>query len=105
MPAQFDVILFQSDNIIEVSNLKDAVTGALLTGATIEVRVLEDREGAEVAGGSWPVVLAEIVQGLYRGTIPDTVTLLLDHTYYVETVVNAGPGLQRKFIDPANAVV
>lgn len=94
-----------SDNLIEVIGLRNVATDAFINTATASVRVL-DSAGVEVAGETWPVSMPYVTgsSGDYRGTIADTVTLVVGATVQVEVTVDAGPGLKSVAKGPANVL-
>lgn len=69
--ASRDTLILASDLIIVLSNLRDAVTGDLVEGATVTGRVLDDN-GSPVASIPDPITFSEISgsSGLYHGDIP-----------------------------------
>lgn len=70
--ASSELLILASDNVIELCELKDTTTGALVTGATVTARVL-DTAGSPVSGVPDPITFTEVAgrSGLYRGTIPE----------------------------------
>lgn len=49
--------------------LKDMITGAVQTGATVTVRVLT-AAGVPVAGATWPLTMPHAGAGIYRVSAP-----------------------------------
>jgi hypothetical protein len=66
------IFYVNSDNVVEVQSLTDAVTSTLITTASVTV-TLKDSDGVEVTGETWPLTLNHQGSGTYRGTISDTV--------------------------------
>ena len=66
------ILYINSDNVIEVQSLTDAVADTLITTATVQA-TLTDADGTEVTGETWPITLNHQGSGTYRGTITDTV--------------------------------
>lgn len=93
MPAVFNIL---SDNVVTLSGLKNEVTGAFINTAVVTV-TLVDRGGAEVAGQSWPAALTYVASsdGVYRGTLSDSLDLTKFEAYTAQITADAGPGLQQ----------
>lgn len=94
---QYDIYL-DSDMTIEVANLRNKLTGSLVTGATVEADVL-DEDGNDVTGAGNPIALAEVsgYEGLYRGSIPDTADLSLADGGTIVITADDGAGVNRKW--------
>lgn len=84
-----------SDNTIEVSALKNALTDAFLNAATVVVTVV-DADGTEVAGESWPVTLDYVAasDGTYRATLEDAISWVHQTAYSAQITATSG-GLKR----------
>lgn len=93
MPAVFNIL---SDNVLELSGLKNEVTGAFINTATVTA-TLVDREGVEVTGQSWPTAMPYVAasDGVYRGTLSDSLDLTKFETYTAQITADAGPGLRQ----------
>lgn len=93
--SSVDVIYAGNDTLLEVSGLQDATTGDFANAAMVTV-ALRDSTGANVAGVVWPLPLVYVPNsdGLYRVTLPGTLTLLPNAEYSAEVVADAGPGLR-----------
>jgi hypothetical protein len=100
--ASFDHDLFENtDMVMKIVNLRDDVTKALQTGATVTARVL-DSAGVAVVGISDPVVFVEQAspkKGLYHGGIPDSASLVNADTGTIHWVADAGAGLHREWTE------
>ncbi len=85
-----------SDNVVELSGLKNEITGAFINNATVTAKVV-DRNGVDVAGQSWPVTLTYVSSsdGVYRGTLSDSMSLARFDLYTVQVTASAGAGLQQ----------
>jgi len=94
--AQRIELFLTSDMVIEVSNLRNTVTDALVTGATVTADVL-DSDGNDVTGAGNPISFSEVAgyNGLYRGSIPDTASLSLGDVGTLVVTADAGAGLLR----------
>lgn len=102
--ASKETIYLDSDNVIEVSNLRDTIADVLLNttdypSLTVGARVL-DSAGQAVSGVADPITLTEITgfKGLFRGTIPDTASFSNGDEGTVEVTADAGAGLKRVFV-------
>ena len=91
--------IFQgSDTVLEVANLKNRLTGLLVTGATVTASVF-DAAGDAVSGAGNPITLAEVANfdGLYRGTLPDAAVLVIGDAGTIVYTASGGAGLQREW--------
>ena len=94
-----DLTIFQnSDMSLEVTNLRDRATKALVTGATVTARVL-DTAGDAVSGVPDPITLAEVAgsKGFYRGNIPDVAVTTIGQELTIVISVDAGANLAREW--------
>lgn len=93
MPAAFNIL---SDNVVELSGLKDEVTGAFINTATVTV-TLVDRDGVEVIGQAWPTAMPYVAasDGVYRGTLSDSLDLTKFEAYTAQITADAGAGLRQ----------
>jgi hypothetical protein len=91
-------IFVNTDMVLEVGNLRDSITDALITGATVTARVLDELD-VLVVGTSDPITLTEVVgsAGLYRGTVPDTASLVAGDTGTIVLSADAGSGLNAEW--------
>jgi hypothetical protein len=62
-------LYIDNDTLAELYDLRDEVTGALITDATVTV-TLFDGSGEEVLGAVWPVTMPHVENGIYRAVIP-----------------------------------
>lgn len=85
-----------NDHILELRGLKNELTGAALTSATVTV-TLVDSEGAEVAGDTWPKPMTHVADGTYRCTLVYGLTLAVDGRYTAQITANAGAGLRARW--------
>ena len=96
------IIIDASDNLIEARNVRNTVTDALITGATVTAQ-LQDSTDTDLTGFTNPIVLTDVSgkAGTYRGTFPaqDSNTNVGDLVNVI-LVVDAGAGLFRtkKFV-------
>lgn len=99
-----EVIFFLNDNVIQLTGLKDEVTGNDIDDATVTVTLL-DSTGAEVTGDSWPLSMAPFgAGGIYRATLIDTLGVtLLDN--YVAVIDVSKTGIKAKWSIPAQVTL
>ena len=76
-----------SHNVVELRDLKNTVTGAIDTGATVSVTI-KDISGATITG---PVSMTHDTGGLYRATLDHDIDIVAG-TVYMATVEAAGSG-------------
>lgn len=85
-------LYIDNSNVIELRELKNSVTGAADTGASVSVTV-KDSAGDDVAGETWPVSLAHASGGTYRGTLSRSLTLT-EGGVYTAVVSVTGSGAE-----------
>ena len=93
------VVFFENDNLIELTSLKDEITDALISNATVTVTV-EDESGTEIAGQTWPTTMTAIVgtAGGYRATLSKDIDFVSGTNYVaVIDVLSAGTTAKWKF--------
>ncbi len=99
-----EVIFFLNDNVIELSGLKDEITQAELNAATVTV-TLEDNNGVEVTGETWPLTMVALGSGgIYRATLVDTLGVTLLEQYVAIVDVDSG-GIKAKWSIPAQVTL
>ncbi|KKM28195.1 hypothetical protein LCGC14_1567130 [marine sediment metagenome] len=100
--ATFDNTLFENTNMtLKVVNLRNTLTKALVTGATVTVRVL-DSAGVVVVGTTDPIPVVEQAapqKGLYHAPLDDTASLATGATGTLEYVADAGAGFHREWVE------
>jgi hypothetical protein len=79
--AATDVLEIGSDNLIAVENLRLTSTGGYLTGATVTLTKIEDADGATVSGSTNITLSYYGANGVYYGTLPDSVSLTENAEY------------------------
>jgi hypothetical protein len=88
----FQILPIDNSIVIQVgsaaSPLRNSVTETADTAATIGCTLL-DAAGDEVVGETWPVSLAHDSGGIYRATLPGTLSLTHGNSY---TAVISGTG-------------
>lgn len=88
-----NVVLIANTNVLELRGLKNAVSGGFINTATV-VATLEDKNGVDVAGETWPITLAYQINsdGCYSSNLNSALSLAADERYKL-TLVAQGEGL------------
>jgi hypothetical protein len=80
-------------NVIELKRLIATVDNTVVEAAAVEVTIV-DKDGAEVAGADWPIILEQTEEspskGDYRGILPETVEFQANKSYRALVTANAG---------------
>ena len=102
--SNVNILYTGNDTVLEVSGLKNEVSGAFLNSAAVTA-TLVDADGDQVAGETWPktLVYVESSDGTYRATLPYTMALAAGGRYVAQISVNAGSGLRASFALPCVA--
>ena len=90
MPA---IVFLNNHNVIELQQLTDE-NGAVVSDAAVTV-TLQDKNGSEVAGQTWPHTMGLVVEspttGKYRGTLENDLDIKRNRDYYaVVTATKSG---------------
>jgi hypothetical protein len=89
-----NVIYLANTNIIELGPLTNNITGALITTATVNATLKKKTDNTDVAGQIWPISLAHIADGIYRGTLPHTIGIEAGKYYTAHVTADAGANLK-----------
>jgi hypothetical protein len=102
--SNVSILFVGNDTVLEVRELKGEVVGDFLNAATVTA-TLVDAAGAQVAGETWPKTLTYVTgsDGIYRATLPYTLSLTAGGRYTANISVNAGAGLRAAFSLPCVA--
>ena len=73
-------IYLGNDTVIELSDVKNTTTQVIDTGAAVAV-TLEDMQGDEVTGQTWPLAMPHVAAGLYRATISASIGIEANAQY------------------------
>ncbi len=97
--AKIKSFVHASDNLVELTALKNGLDDSIITTATVTARVLE-ADGTVLSSG---ISMAHAAGGTYQGTIPDTdaINATLGAIVTIEITADAGAGLKRVFTFPA----
>ena len=82
------VLLYKNDNLIEVDELKDEVSGDFLNLATVTA-VLKDAAGATI-GSSITLTFVAGSNGKYQGNVPDDLAVSLGDRITAEITADDG---------------
>ena len=105
MAKATEVIFLLSDNTIELSGLKDEITGTLINDATVTV-TLKDKNDVNVVGETWPLAMTALgTGGIYRAVLKDTLTLTLLDRYKAIVDVTTTGGTVGKWTIPAQVTL
>jgi hypothetical protein len=93
--SNVQILYIGNDTVLELESLRNELTGAYLNDATVTV-TLEDTDGVDVAGDTWPVTMAHVASsdGLYRATLKYTLSLVEGRKYRAQITADAGAGLR-----------
>ncbi len=78
-----------TDTTIVLSNLRDSITGTLISDATI-AGVLYTATGDAVSGGTVSIT-ATATAGEYSGSLSDSIALVAGNQYYLKVTVTKSP--------------
>jgi len=102
--SNVQVIYVGNDTILEVESLKNELTGLYVNDATVTV-TLEETDGVDVAGDSWPKTLTYVggSNGAYRATLVFGLALVAGRKYNAKITADAGAGLRAAWTVPCLA--
>jgi hypothetical protein len=97
------VLYIDNDMIFELRALKDALTGAAVTGATVTV-TLKDSDNQNVTGVV-DLAMAHVGDGTYRVAFEDTLPLATgDYTAWVTAISGSTKGFWKFSLQAAERV-
>ncbi len=87
-------IYLSNDHLLELRGLKNIATDAYIDDATVTA-ILVDEDDAQVSGQTWPLALSYVAgsDGIYRGTLTDSLSLTVDRVYTAQITVSGGSNL------------
>lgn len=96
--SEIFILFADNDMVLEISKLRNDVTGAFLNAAMVTVRLLNE-DGTPVTGSAWPLPLDYVSdsEGVYRAILADTLVLTNASRYIAEVIADAGGGLRAKW--------
>ena len=86
-----------SDNVVELRNLKNYLTGEAITTAVVTVTIVEKITGVAVSGVSWPLSLPHIANGIYQGVVKNDAVLNKSLSYIGTLVADNGVDQHREW--------
>lgn len=96
------LLWIDNSNVIELRKLTNSVTGVADTGATVTV-TLQDPDGVNVSGQTWPATLLHDADGTYRVTLEDDLVLEPGGSYVAVVDVIGTGGEVAKWETPVQA--
>lgn len=81
-------LFIDNDMVVEVTGVKDE-DGNDITGATGTAEVFSDEAGTNQLGSD--ITLSDQGSGVYKGTIPDTISLVEHQFYHVKIALTKSP--------------
>lgn len=92
--SNIQTLYVDNDTLLEVTRLRNDVTGDFLNSATVMV-TLNNSAGVAVVGDTWPKPMSYVPasEGTYRATMPYTLALTSGQRYTAELTADAGAGL------------
>lgn len=87
------VAFVANTNILELRGLKDALTGQFINNATVSVSDLQNADGVgvgPVSGSPFAMDYVAGSDGIYRGVLANTWSLVAGECYIAFVEVNAG---------------
>ena len=90
-------MLIDTDMVIEVLGVTDAIAATAITTATVLVTLLDDSDDTEIGGVTWPLTLVHDTGGDYRVTLPDTMVLSPCVQCKAQLSIDDGAGLYREW--------
>jgi hypothetical protein len=97
MPAAREKLIMRSTNLVELTGLKDRVTGEYPDNATVTADLLNAEDESAVAGGDGLAVEYSSGTGVnstYYGRVPHTVTLVEDAEYIIRVEATWDDGVE-----------
>lgn len=94
---EFDV---ESSNVVEWQALTNTVSGAVDTGATVQIASFTDYNGDSVAGETFPVAMPHDTGGTYRATVSSALAIEAGGIYTMKlTATGSGGEVGVRFIE------
>lgn len=84
-------VFVANTNVLDLVGLHSEVDAAFINNASVTVTV-KDSDDVEVAGVTWPLIMAYISasNGNYRGILSNELALVAKETYYAHITADAG---------------
>ena len=93
----FDVVYYQNDTVISMTNVRNSVSGELINNATIRILgIKEYGTTTQVDEETFPITLTHVTgsQGRYQGVLPHTLNLLPNTRYTISIQANTVDQMQ-----------
>jgi hypothetical protein len=99
-------LYISNDNLLTVSDLKNAATGLYINDATVSV-TLVNKTSVPVAGQTWPQSMEWVAgsNGVYRATMEDDLVLTAGQLYTAKISVDAGNDFKASWELPLTATI
>lgn len=96
--SNLQTLYIGNDSLLDVASLRNEANGDYLDAASVSVQLF-DQDQVPVAGADWPMALAYVAgsRGLYRVTLPYSLSLSDGARYTARIVADAGPGLRAQW--------
>lgn len=93
-----NILVLNSDNIIEIPALTNGQTGEAVNNATVQL-TLQDKSGDNIAGQTWPLAMNYVADsnGTYRAIATYTLTLTHRQKVKAKVIADAGVGAHREW--------
>jgi hypothetical protein len=100
-------LIINSDNVIELPELTNGIDGTHVTGATVELTLLDQKTGVEIGNETWPLTMAYAsgTKSTYRATAKYDLPLTHKEVVLAKVVADAGFGLRREWQTPCKCVI
>lgn len=97
-----EIIYFENDNLIEVTDVKNVATDAYINDADVTLTLYDAATMEEITGQTWPLALTYVTgsDGDYRGTINDDIGVAEFQALKAEVIIDGGAGLRSKRLIP-----
>lgn len=95
-------LFVDNNNIVELRHLRNSITDAFDTGATVTV-TLQDSTNTDVTGHTWPLAMTHDTSGTYRVTLDDAIGITAGSTYTATIDVTGTGGLTAKWTQTVKA--
>lgn len=99
------VIFDNNSNLISVHGVENALTGALINSATVQVTMRDaNKVELKLASGSWPATLSNYESGAYRGVLASTIAYPAGETGYAVISITGSGYTAELWVDVQYAV-
>jgi len=90
----FVKLYIENDMVLEVNGLKNPITGSYINTGSVWATVY-DTTSTVVSGQTFPLLLSYVqnTDGVYRGTIESSLSLMVGQQYFITIRADGGSGL------------